>query len=146
MKNLIRAAVILPTLLTAQSGPDVVERTSESTVAVLVGLGAGRMTGMASGAIVKPDGVILTAYHVIQNAKEVQIRMKNGDVYDRVELIGFDERRDVAALRIPAHNLRALAAGAGLEVRPGETAIVVANGNGLTWTASEGIFSAIRPA
>jgi hypothetical protein len=30
------------------------------------------------------------------------VRFSNGEIYDKVQLLGFDERRDVAALRVPA--------------------------------------------
>ena len=38
-----------------------------------------------------------TALHAVKGAAEVQVRMANGDVFDQVELLGSDERRDVAA-------------------------------------------------
>lgn len=90
---------------TILAGEEVVARVSPSVVLILVGQGAGRLTSEGSGVIVRSDGILLTAYHLIKNAREVQVRLKNGEVYDKVELIGFDERRDVAALKVPATGL-----------------------------------------
>lgn len=56
----------------------------------------------------RPNGVILTAYHAIKDARELQVRLHTGDVYDRGVLLGVDERRDVAALKISAGSLPAL--------------------------------------
>src|SRR5499425_3138661 len=84
------------------SGDQVVDRVSPSAVSILVGKGDGQLAGLASGVIVRSDGVILTANHVVKGMSEVQVRLKSGEVYDQVALIASDERRDVAALRIPA--------------------------------------------
>jgi hypothetical protein len=77
---------------------------------------------------------------------EVQVRMENGDVFDRVELLGFDERRDVAALKISAGSLLALVPGNGSTTSPGDTVYAVTNAGGLTWSATAGVVSAVRPA
>jgi hypothetical protein len=74
------------------------------------------------------------------------VRLKNGEVYDRVELIDADRRRDVAALRIPVSGLPALPVTRLEEVKPGAAVYVVSNPSALSWTASSGILSAVRPA
>ncbi len=96
------ATAIAQTTAPALSGDQVVERVSPSAVSILVGKGDGQVAGVASGVIVRSDGVILTANHVVKGMREVQVRLKSGEIYDQVELIASDERRDVAALRIPA--------------------------------------------
>jgi S1-C subfamily serine protease len=100
----------------ALSGDQVVERVSPSAVSILVGKGDGQVAGVASGVIIRSDGVILTANHVVRGMREVQVRLKSGETYDQVELIASDERRDVAALRIPATGLPVLPIG-GLQTR-----------------------------
>jgi hypothetical protein len=95
---------------------------------------------------VRPNGVILTAYHAIKNANEVQVRLKTGEIYDQAVLIGIDERRDVAALKITATNLTTLPVGSGQDVAPGETVYVVSNSAGLPWSASKGVLAASRLA
>lgn len=56
----------------------ILAHTAESTASILTGEGAGRLSSLASGVIVRGDGVILTAYHVVKNAREIQVRLKNG--------------------------------------------------------------------
>ena len=131
------------------STPDtkaIFEKTKAATVIILAGEGAGRLQSIATGVIISKDGVILTALHAVKGAAEVQVRLANGDVFDRVELLGSDERRDVAALKISAGGLPAISAGSTSALVQGDPVYAVTNGNGLTWSATEGILSAIRPA
>jgi Trypsin-like peptidase domain len=130
----------------ALSGDQVVERVSPSAVSILVGKGDGQVAGVASGVIIRSDGVILTANHVVRGMREVQVRLKSGEVYDQVELIASDERRDVAALRISAAGLPVLPVGNSANAASGATVFVVSNAVGLPWTASSGIMSATRMA
>lgn len=134
-----------PPLPAELSSEEVIARVAPSVAVVLTGAGAGRLSGVGSGVIVRADGILLTAYHVIKDAREVQVRLKTGEIYDRVELVAVDERRDVAAIRIPAANLPALAVAPLEEARLGEPVFVVSNPSGLTWSASAGVLSATRP-
>ena len=130
----------------ALSGDQVVERVSPAAVSILVGKGDGQLAGVASGVIIRGDGVILTPNHVVRGMREVQVRLKSGEVHDQVELIASDERRDVAALRIAATGLPVLPIGNSANVPSGATVFVVSNAVGLPWTASSGILSATRMA
>lgn len=125
---------------------DILEHTKSATVIVLAGEGAGRLQSIATGVIVSKDGVILTALHAIKGAAEVQVRMANGEIFDRVELLGSDERRDVAALKISAGGLPNIARSSNTALVAGDPVYAVTNANGLAWSATEGIISAIRPA
>lgn len=122
------------------------EKAKASTVIVLSGEGAGRLHSIATGVIISKDGVLLTALHAIKGALEVQVRLPNGDIYDRVELLGSDERRDVAALKITAGALPFLTPGSTASLAVGDSVYAVTNANGLTFSATEGILSAARPA
>ncbi len=130
----------------ALSGDQIVERVSPAVVLILAGSGDGRVTAIGSGLIIRSDGVVLTANHVVKGMSEVQVRLKSGDVYDRVELIAADERRDIAALRVPATGLPTLAMANSAEIRAGSPVYAVSNGAGLPWTASAGVLSATRMA
>lgn len=141
--SLVLAAAIP---LAAQDTNAIFEQTKAATVVILAGEGAGRLKSIATGVIVSKDGILLTALHVIKGAGEVQVRLANGEVFDRVELLGSDERRDVAALKISAGGLSALAPGSTATLAQGDRVYAVTNADGLAWSATEGILSAIRPA
>ncbi len=130
---------------TSLSNEKVIEKIAPTVVTVLTGTGDGLLDKVGSGVIVRSDGVILTAYHTVKNASQVQIRLKNGEIYDKVELIAADERRDAAALKISATNLPAIAISAG-ESRIGGKVFVVSNSQNLGWTAADGVLSAERLA
>src|SRR5258708_6312895 len=130
----------------ALSGDQVVDHVSPAVVLILVSSGNGQVSGIGSGLIIRSDGIVLTANHVVKGMREVQVRLKSGDVYDHVELVSADERRDVAALRIPATGLPVLPMANSVEVRAGSPVYVVSNGAGLPWTASSGVLSATRQA
>ncbi len=134
------------TLQTGLSGEQIVEHVSPSVALILVGQGGEQATAVGSGVIVKPDGILLTALHLVKGADTVQVRLKNGEIYDRVELIGTDERRDIAALHITASGLPAVSFVGTSEVKPGQAVMVVANPMGLAWSASSGVLSAQRLA
>ena len=130
----------------AADDSEVVARASAATVLVLAGEGAGRLSSISTGVIVRPNGVVLAAYHAIKDAREVQVRLHSGDIYDQVVLLGADERRDVAALRMTAASLPTLPLGTGAEAKPGQTVYVVSSSSGLGWSASKGVIAALRPA
>ncbi len=125
---------------------EVVARVSAATVLILTGEGAGRLASVGTGVIVRPSGVILTAYHMVKDAREVQVRLRSGEVYDQAVLLGADERRDVAALRITAASLPTLPIGTGTDAKPGDAVFVVSSSGGLGWSASKGVISALRLA
>jgi S1-C subfamily serine protease len=128
------------------SGEQVVERVSPSAVLILVGKGDGQVAALGSGLIVRPDGVILTAYHLVKGMREVQVRLRNGEVYDQVELLAADERRDAATLRIAATGLAVLPVASPSVVASGAQVFLISSGAGLPWSASSGILSAMRMA
>ncbi len=153
MKGLLSVVLaVLAVSLSAQqisSSPDantIFEHTKAATVIILAGEGAGRLHSIATGVVISKDGVLLTALHAVKGAAEVQVRMANGEVFDRVDLLGSDERRDVAALKISAGALPALAAGSTTNLAQGDPVYAVTNADGLVWSATEGILSAIRLA
>jgi S1-C subfamily serine protease len=147
----VALAALTASLAAQQGAPTltstaIFERTKAATVIILAGEGAGRLRFIATGVVISKDGVLLTALHAVKGAAEVQVRMANGEVFDRVELLGSDERRDVAALKISAGELPALSAGSSVNLSQGDPVYAVTNANGLAWSATEGILSALRPA
>lgn len=101
-------------------------------------------TGYGSGVIVDPSGVVVTNLHVIQGALKVELSLHNGDIYDDVTVVDFDERRDLVLLKIKAFNVRYATLGDSDEIEVGEDVVLVGSPQGLDLTVSEGVISAIR--
>jgi S1-C subfamily serine protease len=101
---------------------------------------------VGSGLVVRSDGYILTAYHLIKDAREIQVRLRNGETYDEAEIISTDERRNVVILRITATNLSIIPNGTTEESQVGSRVFVVANPNGQAWIGKDGLLSAVQLA
>ncbi len=143
----LAALLTLPALAQQPASPkEIFEKAKAASVIVLAGEGAGRLHSIATGVVISRDGVLLTAFHAVKGAAEVQVRTANGEVFDRVELLGTDERRDVAALKISAGALPVLPTGSTNGLAQGDPVYAVTNAGGLSWSATDGILSAIRPA
>lgn len=114
---------------------------------VLIKAGAdGNTTAQGTGVIVREDGVILTAYHLVKDAVQVQVVTKDGETFDRVQLLGVDERRDVAAIRVAVQSLRAVRIRAVTDEQIGERVFALSNPLGMNWTLSDGLLSGVRLA
>lgn len=99
--------------------------------------------GAGTGVVIRPDGYIVTNYHVIQGAREIKINLWNGDVYDAA-IVGYDRITDLAVLKIDAENLTTIKMGDSDVINVGDW--VVALGNALALkggpTVTLGIVSA----
>lgn len=99
--------------------------------------------GAGSGVIIREDGYIITAYHVIEDANKIKVTLKNGETYD-AKLIGSDSDNDTAIIKIEKNGLTAAVMGNSDELKVGETAIAIGNPLGqLGGTVTTGIISAL---
>lgn len=100
--------------------------------------------GLGSGFLVSREGTIITNYHVIEDAEEVWIKTKKGDIYKNVSLITIDAEKDFAVLKIDGKNLPAVKLGNSDKIQIGERVYVVGNPRGYENTISEGLLSQLR--
>ena len=100
--------------------------------------------GLASGFIIKPDGIIVTNNHVVANAKEMAVEFASGEVYRNVYLLSSDPIDDLAFLKIEAVDLPTIPLGNSNDVRVGEEVLLVGAPKGLEQTVSNGLISGIR--
>jgi S1-C subfamily serine protease len=98
---------------------------------------------VGTGFIVDSSGYIVTNYHIIDGSENsVEIVTYDRDTFD-AELIGKDEVRDLALLKIPGqYSSLELADSDNLQV--GKKVIAIGNPLGLTLTVTEGIVSALH--
>jgi hypothetical protein len=149
---IVSAFAVLSLCAAAQEGlpaPDskaIYEHTKAASVLILSGDAAGRVTSIATGVIISNDGVILAPLHAVKGAAAVQVRLANGEIFDRVDMLGSDERRDVAALKITAGALAKVVPEGIESVAQGDPVYAVTNSSGFTWVTTEGILFAISPA
>ena len=96
-----------------------------------------------SGVIVDAGrGYVLTNHHVIANASEMLVTLKDRRRF-KAELVGSDPETDIAVLRIDADRLAALSFGDSAGLRVGDYVIAIGNPFGLGQTVTSGIVSAL---
>ncbi len=98
--------------------------------------------GTGSGIIIKPNGYILTNYHVVKNADKITITSKDEKKYTG-ELIAHDSYSDLAIVKIDAKNLPVAKLGTTKNLRPGDWVIAIGSPLGLGHTVTHGIISAL---
>ncbi len=97
---------------------------------------------LGSGVVVDAEhGYILTNNHVIANADEITVTLRNGETH-KAKLIGTDPETDVAVIQIQARNLVAIPRADSDTVRVGDFVVAIGNPFGLGQTVTSGIVSA----
>ena len=83
--------------------------------------------GAGSGFLIDADGSIVTNFHVISGARQVQVTLADRERY-RAEVIGYDERSDLAVVRIQAgKKLPFLQLGDSRGLRVGQKVLAIGN-------------------
>ncbi len=109
--------------------------TSLSTIAVvLVGDGEGNTIRIAPAVAIKSDGVFLVPLDVVKDAKELQIRLQNGEVFDDVSMISLDGRRNVATIKIRGVELKVAESPNADALKLGEKLTIVMHSPGNLWS------------
>lgn len=128
----------------AKTTAEIAEEGKKATVFIVTRSKIGLEVASGSGFIVSEDGKIVTNFHVIENAYYASIKLANGDVYDEVDVVNHDERRDIAILKIKGLKFNAVTLGNSETIKVGEKVVAIGNPEGLENTVSEGILSSTR--
>ncbi|MDO4777448.1 MAG: DegQ family serine endoprotease [Cardiobacteriaceae bacterium] len=95
-----------------------------------------------SGFIIDGSGYILTNAHVVDNATTVTVRLIDNREY-QAEVVGVDERTDVALVKIDAKDLPVATLGDSDNVKVGDWVLAIGSPFGFSHTATKGIVSAL---
>ena len=100
-----------------------------------------KQRSLGSGFIIEPDGLILTNYHVVDNAEKITVRLLDGrELAGRV--VGKDQKTDIALVKISARDLPVAPLGDSDRLEVGEWVMAIGNPFGLDNTVTSGIVSA----
>ncbi|MEN8907081.1 MAG: trypsin-like peptidase domain-containing protein [Clostridiales bacterium] len=93
-----------------------------------------------SGIVIRKDGYIITNSHVIENSLKdgtIEVFFKNNSSYPQeAVLIGKNENKDIAVIKIESSDLITANLGNSNELKVGETVIAIGNPNGLEYFGS----------
>jgi serine protease Do len=102
----------------------------------------GQQSGMGSGVIIDPSGIILTNNHVVRGAGKIVVRLRDGREFEGTE-VKTDPEADLAVIRIKgAGTLPALKFGNSDEAQVGDWVLALGDPFGLEGTVTAGIVSA----
>ena len=98
---------------------------------------------LGSGFIIDDDGIVVTNYHVIENAEEIRVVLADETSFT-AEVLGQDQKTDIAVLKIEPGDtkLQAVSFGDSDQLRVGDWVLAIGNPFGLGGTVTAGIVSA----
>ncbi len=101
--------------------------------------------GEGSGSVLDKQGHILTSFHVIDGAREIQVNLFDGTSYP-ARPVGNDPTSDVAVLKIdaPADSLHPVSFGDSTRLMVGQRVFAIGNPFGLERTLTTGIISSLN--
>jgi serine protease Do len=127
----------------ALSLQDIYEKSIPSVASIICTKRGGMSTG--TGIVMSEDGYVITNFHVIDGAQEIQVLLGDNRYYD-AELVGGDEPTDLAVLKIEAYGLIPAEFGDSDVLRVGDLVVAIGDplGTELRGTMTDGIISAIN--
>jgi len=103
--------------------------------------------GTGSGSIIDEEGHILTNFHVVQNAQQLDVALADKSHY-KAKVVGTDPSNDMAVIKIdaPRDKLHVVKLGASADLKVGQKVLAIGNPFGLDHTLTTGIISGLgRP-
>ena len=100
--------------------------------------------GQGSGFVIDKEGHILTNYHVVADARQVEVTLHNRKKY-KATVVGTDPPHDLAVILIKAPDLVPAVLGDSRNLQVGQKVYAIGNPFGLSGTMTRGIVSSIRP-
>jgi S1-C subfamily serine protease len=99
--------------------------------------------GQGSGFVIDKEGHILTNFHVIAEARKVEVTLHNRKKYTAT-IVGTDRSHDLAVVQIKAPDLQPMTLGDSTHLQVGQKVYAIGNPFGLSGTLTRGIVSSIR--
>jgi serine protease DegQ len=101
-----------------------------------------QMASLGSGVIVSTEGYILTNYHVVEGADEIEVGLADGRK-GSATIVGTDPETDLAVIRIKLDKLPVIVLGDIEGARVGDVVLAIGNPFGVGQTVTLGIISAL---
>ncbi|HIB64225.1 MAG TPA: trypsin-like serine protease [Phycisphaerales bacterium] len=100
--------------------------------------------GTGSGFVWDASGTIITNFHVVRGAQDVEVTLADGSVW-KAKPIGFEPEKDLAVIKIdaPADKLSPIPIGTSSDLKVGQSVMAIGNPFGLDHTLTTGIISGL---
>jgi hypothetical protein len=134
-------------LLSAQSTTQTTIKTpvtilKENDAALALILSAdNKSISLGSGFCIADGSAVVTNFHVIEGAQRVLVKTGDGQTLSTNSVYAFDEKNDLAILKVPSSKARAVKLGDSDKVAP---IIVIGNPEGLEKSVTNGLVSGVR--
>src|SRR5437899_6473376 len=125
----------------AQAGKAVVEIKTTITVPDII---QQEQHGIGSGFIVRSDGYIVTNNHVVENARQLQVILRDQAKKYDARVVGTSPEDDVAVLKIDAQDLPTLNWADSSALKVGQLAIAIGSPLGQQNSVTKGVISALH--
>lgn len=101
--------------------------------------------GAGSGFVIDKEGHIVTNFHVVNGAQRFFVAFGNMEHSYPAELVGYDQRSDLAILKVkaPGNLLNPVSLGDSSKLQVGQTSIAIGNPFGLGQTMTSGVVSSL---
>ncbi len=100
-----------------------------------------RSTSQGSGVIIDPSGLVLTNWHLIEDADDINVVLSDGSLH-KARVIGSDSETDLAVVSITATDLPFVEINPEIGMRVGDIVLTIGNPFGVGQTVTQGIVSA----
>lgn len=123
--------------------PAQIAKKASSAVVVIKGMTA-EGNAFGTGFILSPDGKVATALHVIEGLKSGGVQLASGERFDSFTVLAFDQRKDLAIIKIAGFDLPAIDLGNSNQISPGDQVVLIGSPEGLHGSVTTGVVSAVR--
>ena len=99
---------------------------------------------LGSGVLISPNGLLITNYHVVKDAKSIKVKLYNDESEYSGRVVSFKEFYDLALVSIGGTGRPFLKLADPDAIKTGDAVIALGNPFGLATTATTGIISSVR--
>jgi serine protease Do len=123
---------------------ELAKKARQSVMVFRVGGRDRRRGGVGTGFVISKDGLIATNMHVIGQGREITVETAGGKTLPVKSIHAHDHKRDLAIVRVDAHDLVPLALGASNALVDGQSVVAMGNPQGLEHSVVAGVVSGKR--
>ena len=128
----------------ALKSPATILKENDSALALILSADDNSVS-LGSGFFIGDGSAVVTNFHVISGAKKVVLKTGTGQVLSSDTVYAFDEKKDVAVLKVTgANGAHVVALGDSDKVAIGESIVVVGNPEGFEKSVTSGLVSGLR--